>query len=229
MAAQQLKIMDRPAQQAGIMERIREAGGEYDHSCQCNHVGQGNPLDRAKLAAKLCRVMQACAVVPKDKQNPQQHYQYASSDAILARANPAFVEAGLATVYELQILNRQAKTTNSGGMWEMVDVLARLTIIDAETGATIKSDGMGQGYDNADKALSKAQTQARKYALLLALNISTGEDPEGDEKTDKAQVPAVPCFKCRGPAAFVKDDQYEGKPVKVYFCDKCKKETRKAA
>ena len=106
---------------------------------------------------------------------------------------------------------------------------ARISIIDSETGATVETDGIGQGYDGGDKALSKAQTQARKYALLLALNISTGEDPEADEKTDKAQVPAVPCFKCHGPAAFIKDEDFEGKPVKIFFCEKCKKETRKAA
>ncbi len=190
---------------------------------------QTNPANLAKLAAKLCKVMQACAVVPKDKQNPQQHYKYASSDAVLEKANPAFVAAGLATIYELQILDRQPRTTSTGAMWELVTVLARLTIIDSETGATIQSDGIGQGYDGGDKALSKAQTQARKYALLLALNISTGDDPEADDRSDKAQVPAIPCKKCRGPAAYIDDGEFEGKPVRRYYCDKCKTETRRAA
>ncbi len=225
MAAQQLKIMGQSTPPNPIIEQIREAGREYNHSCQCGHSSHSSQ-DRAKLAAKLCRVMQACAVVPKDKQNPQQHYNYASSDAVLAKANPAFVEAGLATVYELQILDRQPRTTSTGAMWELCTVLARLTIIDSETGEHIQTDGIGQGYDGGDKSLSKAQTQARKYALLLALNISTGEDPESD---DRVQVPAVPCFKCKKPAAFIKDEEYEGKPVKVYYCERCRKETRKAA
>jgi hypothetical protein len=167
-------------------------------------------------------------VVPKDKQNPQQHYNYASSDAVLEKVNPALCDAGLATVCSLEILDRQPRTTNSGGMWELCTVRARITIIDSETGASIQSEGIGQGYDGADKALSKAQTQAKKYAWLLALNSSTGDDPEGDEKTDKAQVPAVPCFKCHAPAAYIKDERFEGKPVKVYYCEKCRKETRKS-
>ena len=206
---------------------LPESSEPVNHSCQCNHANQCQDL--AKLAAKLLKVMRACATVPKDKPNLQQHYNYASSDAVLAKANPALVAAGLATVVNLEILDRQPRTTNSGGMWELVTVRARISIIDSETGATVETDGIGQGYDGGDKALSKAQTQARKYALLLALNISTGEDPEADEKTDKAQVPAVPCFKCHGPAAFIKDEDFEGKPVKIFFCEKCKKETRKAA
>ena len=190
--------------------------------CQCSQPAQ----DRAKLAAKLCEVMRACAVVPKDKQNAQQKYKYASSDAILEKANPAFVAAKLATVCSLEILDRQPRTTNTGGMWELVTVRARITIIDSETGAMMETEGIGQGYDGGDKALSKAQTQARKYALLLALNISTGEDPEADERTDKAQVSAIACKHCGGPAWFDRTEDFEGQQVKVYCCEKCKKETR---
>lgn len=228
MAGQIQEQRERQYPRAPIL-RMEESTVPIIHSQE--KQAESSPItsqDRAKLAAKLCKVMSACAVVSKDKQNPQQHYNYASSDAVLAKANPALVAAGLATVCNLEVIDRQPRTTNSGGMWELVTVRARISIIDSETGATIETDGIGQGYDGGDKALSKAQTQARKYALLLALNISTGDDPEADEKTDKAQVPAVPCFKCRGPAAFIKDDEYDGKPVKVYFCEKCKKETRKA-
>jgi hypothetical protein len=225
-AAQQIL---QPTREAAMPEQLQEAAREFNHPRSPTSAQPCRPEDLAKLAAKLCKVMQACAVVPKDKQNPQQHYKYASSDAVLEKANPAFVAAGLATIYELQVQDRQPRTTNSGGMWELVTVLARLTIIDSETGATIQTDGLGQGYDASDKALSKAQTQARKYALLLALNISTGDDPEGDDRTEKALVPPAVCKKCKAPAAFVKDEEFEGKPVKIYFCEKCRTETRRPA
>lgn len=225
MAAAQ-KLMER-APAASIADQVREAAQEFDYSCRSSSLQRCNPADLAKLAAKLCQVMRACAVVPKDKQNPQQHYKYASSDAILERVNPAFVAAGLATVYEIVVLDRQPRTTGAGGMWELCTVRATLTIIDSETGATIQTTGLGQGYDGADKALSKAQTQARKYALLLALNISTNDDPEGDEKTERAQVPPIPCKKCGASATFLKEVEYEGKPVRRYYCEKCKTETRK--
>lgn len=234
MAAKQLPLMG-PSQPGPAPQEFIEHPHDDPLSwpllggCQCgNHSNHANQ-DRAKLAAKLCQVMQACAVVPKDKDNVQQKYKYASSDAILARVNPALASAGLATVCELTVLDRQPRTTMSGGMWELVTVRARISIIDSETGAMVETDGIGQGYDGGDKSLSKAQTQARKYALLLALNISTGEDPEADERTDKAQVPPAICKTCKGPAAYIKDEEFEGKPVKVYFCEKCRKETRAAA
>jgi hypothetical protein len=233
MAGQVMEQREKPYPRAPIT--ISPGANEpANHSCQCNHSDQNSQIspksqDLAKLAAKLCKVMQACAVVPKDKNNVQQKYKYASSDAILEKANPAFVTAGLATVYELEVLDRQLRTTSSGAVWELVTARARLTIIDSETGATIQTDGIGQGYDPSDKAFSKAQTQSRKYALLLALNISTGEDPESFEQTDKAQVPPAVCKKCKSPAAFVKDEEFEGKPVKIYICEKCRTETRRPA
>jgi hypothetical protein len=230
MAASQQLSTQEPARNASIAEQIREAAREYEpHICRCSPAQPCRPEDLAKLAAKLCKVMAACAIVPKDKQNPQQHYKYASSDAVLEKANPAFVAAGLATVYEIEVLDRQLRTTTSGAIWELVTARARLTIVDSETGATLQTDGIGQGYDSSDKAFSKAQTQARKYALLLALNISTGDDPEADDRSEKAQIPSIPCRKCKGPAAFVKDDDFDGRPVKIYFCENCRTETRRAA
>jgi DNA-directed RNA polymerase subunit M/transcription elongation factor TFIIS len=70
--------------------------------------------------------------------------------------------------------------------------------------------------------LSKAQTQAKKYAWLLALNISTGDDPEADERTDRAQEPAVPCKKCHAPAMLSNEgeDGIAG-AYKEYTCTKC--------
>lgn len=189
-------------------------------------ISQTTLQNRAKLAAKIAKVMEACARVPKDKQNAKQGYAYASSDAILAKVNPALIDAGLATVCNLIILDRQPRTTGTGAIWELVTVKVTLTIIDTETGASIESEGFGQGYDGGDKSLSKAQTQARKYAWLLALNISTGDDPEADERTDRAQEPAAICKYCKGPAAYVDDAEFEGQKVKVFFCEKCKKETR---
>jgi len=225
MAAQLLS--EKQIQMPHLPEQIREAAYHQElpiHHCQCH--SEPAAKDLAALATKLLKVMKACAVVPKDKQNAKQGYKYASSDAILEKVNPALCEAGLATVCRLEILDRQPRTTGAGAIWELVTVRARITIIDTATGASIESEGIGQGYDGGDKSLSKAQTQAKKYAWLLALNVSTGEDPEGDERTDRAQEPAAICKKCKGPAAYTNDDEFEGQKIRVYFCEKCKHETR---
>lgn len=52
----------------------------------------------------------------------------------------------------------------------------------------IEIDSLGRGLDSGDKGLGKASTYARKYALLNAYKIATGEDPDleksKDEKSD---------------------------------------------
>ena len=72
------------------------------------------------------------------------------------------------------------------------------------------------------------QKTARKYAFMLALNISTGEDPEADESKEQDEPP-IQCKKCGKEAIFEKAGEFEGKPVKCYRCNVCKSETRKAA
>jgi len=141
-AAQQLMQRVRTA---SIADQVREAAQELDYSYRSGSLQRCNPGDLAKLAAKLCKVMKTCAVVPKDKQNPQQHYKYASSDAILERVNPALVEAGLATVCQVEILDRRDRTTSTGAIWELVTVRVRLTIVDAETGEFMESEGSRPG------------------------------------------------------------------------------------
>jgi hypothetical protein len=62
-----------------------------------------------------------------------------------------------------------------------------------------ETEGMGSGQDAGDKAIMKAQTAAIKYAWMLALSISTGDDPEEDAGTDEAME-----GKGRGPKASAK-------------------------
>lgn len=186
--------------------------------CQCNQA-------RAKLAAKLIQVMAACAVVSKDKANSEQNYKYVSSDAILAKVNGALVGAKLATVCQMDVIDRQPRTTRSGAVWELVTVKCILSIIDSETGVQINSEGIGQGYDSSDKAFSKAQTQSKKYALMLMLNISTGDDPESFSQAEAEEEPTI-CKHCGQAAEFKAAKEFEGQTVKVYCCPKCKKETR---
>lgn len=42
-------------------------------------------------------------------------------------------------------------------------------------------ESLGKGIDSADKGFGKASTYARKYALLNAYKIATGEDPDSEK------------------------------------------------
>ncbi len=68
----------------------------------------------------------------------------------------------------------------------MYTVNTMWTITDADTGESINVSSYGQGADNADKALPKAQTNAMKYAILLVLQAA-GDDPENDPRTDNLE------------------------------------------
>lgn len=53
---------------------------------------------------------------------------------------------------------------------------------------TLEVEAFGKGVDSGDKGFGKASTYARKYALLNAYKIATGEDPDSD-KSDEINVP----------------------------------------
>ena len=60
-----------------------------------------------------------------------------------------------------------------------------LRIIDLEnTKEFIDIESFGKGVDNGDKGFGKASTYARKYALLNAYKIATGEDPDANKSKD---------------------------------------------
>ena len=61
-----------------------------------------------------------------------------------------------------------------------------ILLIDKDSGETVTLTGIGSGQDGGDKAVMKAQTAAIKYAYMLSLAISTGDDPEADSKTDES-------------------------------------------
>lgn len=205
-----------------LEEHLWDPFPEEKH-CRCHQAPA--PKDLAGLATKLLKVMQECAVVSKDKKNPDQNYKYTSSDAVLGKVNSALVKAGLVTICHIDIVDRRDRTTRSGAVWELTTVKCRITLIDTATGASIESEGVGQGFDSSDKAFSKAQTQAKKYGLMLMLNISTGEDPEGETQLETSEE-SIKCKHCKGDAIFESLSEFEGCSVKVYVCSKCKKETR---
>jgi hypothetical protein len=128
-------------------------------------------------------------------------------------------------VIDTELLDWREKTTKSGMIWQIVSVKVTVNIIDSDSGEFLQTQGIGGGQDAGDKAFSKAQTQGRKYAFMLAMNISTGDDPESTDKADDS----VPCRKCGKSALFVKMGEFEDRQVKCYTCPACKTETRKEA
>lgn len=52
----------------------------------------------------------------------------------------------------------------------------------------IDIESFGRGLDSGDKGFGKASTYARKYALLNAYKIATGEDPDSEKSKEQKAV-----------------------------------------
>lgn len=71
---------------------------------------------------------------------------------------------------------------------DIIKMTLRIINLD-NTSEYIDVESFGRGLDPGDKGFGKASTYARKYALLNAYKIATGEDP--DENKSKVQTPAT--------------------------------------
>lgn len=55
----------------------------------------------------------------------------------------------------------------------------------------IEVESFGRGLDPGDKGFGKASTYARKYALLNAYKIATGEDPDENKSKEQTAAPSL--------------------------------------
>lgn len=70
---------------------------------------------------------------------------------------------------------------------DIVKMTLRIINVD-NTSEFIDVESYGRGLDPADKGFGKASTYARKYALLNAYKIATGEDPDKDKSKEQVII-----------------------------------------
>ena len=138
-----------------------------------------------KIAAKLVAVMEECSHVLKRGINDFHKYSYATSADVLEMVNAALVKQGICSVVSADIINLENVVNSRGNNEQRVSVKVNIDLIDSSSGETLTITGIGNGQDAGDKAVMKAETAAMKYAYMMSLAISTGDDPEADTKTDE--------------------------------------------
>ena len=90
---------------------------------------------------------------------------------------------------------RIQKKNNEEGLTYVDTIKMTVRIIDLEdTSQFIEVESFGKGIDTGDKGFGKASTYARKYALLNAYKIATGEDPDA-EKSKETTTAVTPSQK----------------------------------
>lgn len=137
------------------------------------------------LAHKMSLVAQECHYVQKDGTNSFHRYKYATAAAVLEKVNDALAKYRICATVRPEIIDTHEVTTASGKAERIITVRTEITLHDGDSDQTLTTAGLGSGQDAGDKAVMKALTASAKYSWMLALNISTGDDPEADDDTDK--------------------------------------------
>ena len=71
----------------------------------------------------------------------------------------------------------------------LIKMIVKIVNID-DPNDFIEIESFGHGLDNGDKGFGKASTYARKYALLNAYKIATGEDPDAEKSETQTGLPS---------------------------------------
>src|SRR5262245_12750067 len=85
----------------------------------------------------------------------------------------------------IEVVGESEHPTSSGKMMTTLTVRTTWTLTDGESGETAVIQSMGSGADMGDKAAPKAQSNAMKYALLMGFLLSTGDEPEQSDTSDR--------------------------------------------
>lgn len=145
-----------------------------------------------ELLKKIQSVSNEIKGIEKDMTVGTGSYKYkAVSDTIVVlKVKEAEKKFGLISIplkqdlVHSEILRTNKKQKNQSEFEESikyVDVIKMtLRIYDIETEKYIDVESFARGLDTSDKGFGKASTYARKYALLNAYKIATGEDLDAE-------------------------------------------------
>jgi hypothetical protein len=124
---------------------------------------------------RMNRVMHAVDYIQKEKKQGMR-YSIVTHDAVTAKVRPLMVANGI--VYYPGDLT----LTQQGNRTECKMIVIFQNIDDPDDSMEVHS--AGYGIDDQDKGPGKAISYAVKYALLKALGLESGDDPDEDQQTE---------------------------------------------
>jgi hypothetical protein len=149
------------------------------------------------LHRKLAQVMYEADRIPKNGSFKQPgeygHFKFVQAGDAADVIRKALAEVGVSMIpTAIELLSEVEHTTAKGGTMTTMTVRTTWTLTDGDSGETAVIQSMGSGADSGDKASPKAQTNAMKYALLMGFLLSTGDDPETSDSSDRRPRRATP-------------------------------------
>jgi hypothetical protein len=135
---------------------------------------QPEPAVHRNIFQRMHAVMEAVDYIQKEKKQGMR-YSIVTHDAVTAKVRPEMVRQGI--VYYPHALEHQ----QNGNRTECRMAVRFQNVDDPNDHFDV--DTFGYGIDDQDKGPGKAMSYAVKYALLKALGLESGDDP--DEEQDK--------------------------------------------
>ena len=130
-------------------------------------------MDEVKnVHQRIAAAMHKVAYIQKERKQGMR-YSIVSHDAVTAKVRPALLEVGV-IYYPVQLTNGQ-----TGNRTDCTMVI-RFANVDNPSDC-IDVPSFGYGIDDQDKGPGKAMSYAVKYALLKALGLESGDDPDEDQ------------------------------------------------
>jgi hypothetical protein len=139
--------------------------------------------DRPNIHQRLAAAMAEVSYIQKEHKKGMQ-YRIVSHDAVTAKVRPALLAQGI-VYYPVR-----CDHTHIGNRAEC-SMTVRFVNID-EPADHFDVPTFGYGIDNQDKGPGKAMSYAVKYALLKALGLETGDDPDTEDIDHSREDPARP-------------------------------------
>jgi len=150
------------------------------------------PETKIGLVTKLATIMGELGNVKKEGFNTNQKYKFVRESDLVEKLSPLLAKYHVflhQTVLSHSLVEMY-KTSSGSTMW-LTTVEVQFQWFDGDSGETLPVFVfVGTGADTGDKGIYKALTGAEKYALMKTFLVSTGDDPEADEKVDKASAAA---------------------------------------
>lgn len=154
---------------AGVMMSIKFSG-------ECKNI-----CEAINAANKILKP------IHKSGNNTAQNYKYAKFEDFMEGIKDALCENGLSIITSVGNPNRlDPRSTKFGGQMYVVEVSLTMRLLH-KSGEWIEIECYGEGQDSGDKAIYKAITGARKYAIACLLGLSTSDDPEKDDEPPASQ------------------------------------------
>jgi hypothetical protein len=155
----------------------------------------------------------ACCVgyVQKKGRNEFQNYNYVTESDVVAQTREALLENDIVIIPSVDSVSHDE--------WGNTNIIVTYTVHHTTSGESLTFRMAGAGNDRnskgvGDKGIYKALTGCNKYALLKALQLATGDDPE-DEKNEPAPKAAAPVAPKAAPKEQSQVDSSEPTPYVI--------------